>query len=64
VLVFDSPGCLLGWVPSRAAREWEGAQALLQVDIAQKPAVCMSSLLRAGGRMGASVGENTEANYT
>jgi hypothetical protein len=42
--------------------EGEVAQGLLQEDTAQKPAVCISHLLRAGRRMGASVGEITEAN--
>jgi hypothetical protein len=37
-------------------KEGEGAQGLLQEDTAQKPAVCISCLLRAGVRMGASGG--------
>jgi hypothetical protein len=45
----------------------EGALGLLQEDTAQKPAVCISCLLQAGGRMGASGRDgagNTEANCT
>ena len=46
--------------------EGEGALGLLQEDTAQKPAVCISCLLQAGGRMGASGGGeqtgNKEAN--